>query len=153
MKYTAKVIWIKPNDAPFTDNQFSRVHQWVLDGGCTIQMSSSPQVVPLPMSNESLPDPEETFIASVASCHMLFFLSIAARYKFIIHSYQDLTEGFMEKNDSGKMMITQINLYPTIEFAGERTPNTIQIQKIHDLAHQNCFLANSVKSSIHIYPK
>ena len=153
MKYTAQIHWAKQTQESFVDNQYSRVHQWSLDGGSTIPMSSSPQVVPIPMSDESLPDPEETFIASIASCHMLFFLFFAAQQKYIVTTYVDNPEGIMQKNETGKQSITDIQLKPKVSFEGEKIPGIEQIQALHSLAHQNCFLANSVKSSIQIYPK
>ena len=153
MKYLAKVKWAKHPQESFMDNQYSRVHQWIMDGGAKITISSSPQVVPLPMSDESLPDPEETFIASIASCHMLFFLFIAAQQKYIVTSYEDNAEGFMQKNDLGNMMIAEINLYPRVVFGNQNTPAKAQIKHFHQMAHQKCFLANSIQSNIQIYPQ
>ena len=146
-EHIAVVQWQR-NQATFTDNQYSREHIWKFDGGVEILASSSPHVVPVPYSNAACVDPEEAFIASLSSCHMLWFLSIAAKKKFVVDSYTDQAIGLMSKNEDGKLAITRVNLRPQVIFAGDNLPTTKQIEEIHNQAHHSCFLANSVKTEI-----
>jgi organic hydroperoxide reductase OsmC/OhrA len=150
MKYQAKIIWERKPGEAFTDNRYSRAHKWIFDGGAVIPASSSPQVVPLPMSDESAIDPEESFIASLSSCHMLFFLSFAASSKYIIESYEDNAEGVMSKNENGEMSMSLVTLKPKIIFTGDIIPSAGQVNNLHELAHKKCYIANSVKSEIKI---
>ncbi len=120
---------------------------WVFDGGCEIPASPSPHIVPLPYSAEENVDPEEAFVASLSSCHMLFFLSIAAKKKLLVDSYDDNAKGILEENSEGQLAMTQIILDPKIIFSNKQ-PSKEEMQKIHHLAHQQCFLANSVKTVI-----
>jgi len=152
MKYTASVLWEKKDTEFFTDNKYSRKHRWAFDGGTEVPASSSPQVVPLPMSDASAVDPEEAFVAAISSCHMLFFLSIAASSNYIIETYEDIAEGIMSKNENGLMVMTDIILKPIIVFSGPNIPSAEQITKLHDSAHKKCYLANSVKSTIKVIP-
>jgi len=144
--YTANVIWNRENQI-FIDNKYSRAHKWVFDGGCEIPASPSPHIVPFPYSVEENVDPEEAFIASLSSCHLLFFLGIAAKKKILVDSYIDYAEGILEENEDGKLAMTRIMLNPTIIYSGKQ-PSDKEIQKIHHLSHQQCFLANSVKTII-----
>ena len=146
--YTANIIW-KRESQEFIDNRYSRAHTWVFDGGCGVPASSSPHIVPLPYSVEENVDPEEAFIASLSSCHMLFFLSIAAKKKLVIDSYDDNVEGVLEKGEDGLVAMTRVILNPTIIYSGKKPPEDV-IRKIHHLAHEQCFLANSVKTIITI---
>jgi len=150
MKYTASIFWKKKETESFTDNKYSRGHTWVFDGGVELPASASPQVVPLPMSNESAVDPEEAFVAAISSCHMLFFLSIAASSNYIIETYDDQAEGIMSKNEHGQMVMGDIILKPKIVFSGTTIPTAEQIAELHNSAHHKCYLANSIKSTIKI---
>ena len=144
----ATIDWKKlPNEA-FTDGKYHRTHTWTFDGGISVQASSSPDIVPVPYSDPTLIDPEEAFLASIASCHMLFFLSIAGKQKLIIESYEDHPEAIMEKNEEGKMAITSVVLKPRVKFSGSRQPDQSLLQTIHHKAHDRCFIANSIKSNI-----
>lgn len=147
-EYTAIVSWQRSKDETFTDNKYSRGHIWIFDGGATVQASASPHVVPLPYSVESNVDPEEAFIASLSSCHMLFFLSIAAKKKFIVEKYIDNAIGKMEKDEHGKISMTKVILHPKIEFSGENQPSCQELENLHHLSHQQCFIANSVKTEV-----
>ncbi len=150
MKYSASVFWKKKDTESYTDNKYSRKHTWAFDGGTEVPASSSPQVVPLPMSDASALDPEEAFVAAISSCHMLFFLSIAASSNYIIETYEDLALGIMSKNESGQMVMADIILNPKIIFSRQNIPSAEQITKLHDSAHKKCYLANSVKSTIKV---
>jgi organic hydroperoxide reductase OsmC/OhrA len=146
-QHHATVQWQR-NQAQFIDNQYSREHVWTFDGGAQIAASSSPQVVPVPYSNPEGVDPEEAFVASLASCHMLWFLSIAAKQNFVVERYTDQAIGVMGKNEAGNLAITSIHLHPQIKFGADRSPTLAQIEAMHDEAHHSCFLANSVKTAI-----
>lgn len=151
MKYTTRVLWKKGAAEGFTDNKYSRVHQWSFDGGVAVKASSSPQVVPVPMSDASAIDPEEAFIAALSSCHMLFFLSIAASKSYVIDAYEDEAEGIMDKNENGQMAMTSVTLRPRVIFSDLHTaPGQDEVRELHALAHKRCFLANSVQSKINI---
>jgi len=147
-EYTAAIRWTRSEDECFTDNQYSRGHTWEFDGGVIVPASSSPHVVPLPYSVEANVDPEEAFIAALSSCHMLVFLSIAAKRKYIIESYVDNAVGIMGKDGDGKTSVTKVRLRPHILFSGERQPTMEQLEKMHHLSHENCFIANSVKTEV-----
>jgi len=147
-QYVAKVSWIKTNDEAFVDNQYSRGHQWQFDGGLTVPASSSPHIVPLPYSVEANVDPEEAFIASLSSCHMLFFLSIAAKNRYVIASYVDAAVGVMATDNDGKQSMTLVTLRPKADFIGAKIPTLEKIEKMHHLAHEQCFIANSVKTKV-----
>ncbi|MCJ8313100.1 MAG: OsmC family protein [Saccharospirillaceae bacterium] len=147
-EYYAKVNWTRANDEIYIDNKYSRGHEWSFDGGVTVQASSSPHIVPLPYSVEANVDPEEAFIASLSSCHMLFFLGIAAKRRYVVDSYLDNAVGLMEKVEAGNIEMTQITLKPNVKFSGERQPTMEQLKKMHHQSHEQCFLANSVKTKI-----
>jgi organic hydroperoxide reductase OsmC/OhrA len=150
MRYTASVFWKKKDTESFTDNKYSRKHTWAFDGGTEVSASSSPQVVPTPMSDATAVDPEEAYVAAISSCHMLFFLSIAASSNYIIETYEDNAEGVMSKNENGQMVMADIILKPKIIFSGPNIPSAEQINSLHDAAHKKCYLANSVKTKIKI---
>ncbi|OLO04688.1 OsmC family protein [Salinicola socius] len=146
--YIATVRWQRQSEEAFTDNRYSRGHEWLFDGGVSVPASSSPHVVPLPYSIESHVDPEEAFVASLASCHMLVFLGIAAKRRFAVDRYEDQAIGVMEKNAEGRLSITRVTLRPAVTFSGERRPTREQLETMHHQAHRGCFIANSVKTAV-----
>ena len=146
-EYTASIQWARGADEAFVDQCYSRGHEWVFDGGVRVPASSSPHVVPLPYSVEANVDPEEAFVASLSSCHMLFFLAIAAQQGFVVESYLDNAVGVMEKGSDGKIAMTQVTLRPKAVFAGE-PPSMEALEQIHHAAHEKCFIANSVKTDV-----
>ena len=149
-EYSAVIRWARGDDEAFSDNQYSRGHTWEFDGGVTVPASSSPHVVPLPFSVEANVDPEEAFIAALSSCHMLTFLGIAAKQKYVIDSYVDDAIGVLEEDESGRSSVTKVTLRPDIVFSGIKIPTAKQLDKLHHLAHKNCFIANSVKTEIKV---
>jgi len=149
-EYYAKVVWTRGAGERFIDSKYSRGHSWIFDGGATVPASSSPHVVPLPYSIEANVDPEEAFIASLSSCHMLFFLAIAAKNKFVVEQYTDDAVGVMEEDSSGRLSITRVTLRPKIVFSGNVQPTKEKIEKIHHQSHQQCYIANSVKTIVSI---
>ena len=150
-QYTAEVFWQR-GDQLFVDNRYSRKHLLKFDGGIEIPGSSSAHVVPLPMSILEAIDPEETFVASISSCHMLWFLDIAARRKFRVDGYRDAAVGLMEKNVAGKFVISVVTLKPQVDFSGEHLPTRKDIDSMHRQAHEECFIANSVKTEVRCEP-
>jgi organic hydroperoxide reductase OsmC/OhrA len=149
--YTVTVQWQR-GAAAFTDNRYSRAHTWTFDGGVVVPASSSPSVVRPPYSNAQAVDPEEAFVASLSSCHMLWFLSIAAGKRFCVDSYVDAAVGVMSKNAAGKLAMTRVTLRPQISFAGERLPTRDEIAAMHHEAHAECFIANSVTTDVRVEP-
>jgi organic hydroperoxide reductase OsmC/OhrA len=147
----AQIRWSR-GDAPFTDNRYSRAHSWHFDGGIEVRASSSPHVVKLPYSAADAVDPEEAFVASIASCHMLWFLSIAAGKGFRVDDYADAAIGTMGKNASGKVAVTQVTLRPRVTFSSTKLPSHAQIDELHHEAHGECYVANSVTTDIRCEP-
>ncbi|MDP5147210.1 OsmC family protein [Shewanella sp. ULN5] len=147
-EYFAKVKWVRASDALYVDNQYSRGHEWIFDGGITVPASSSPHVVPLPYSVAANVDPEEAFVASLSSCHMLFFLSIAAKRQYVVDTYIDDAVGIMAKDSEGRMSMTLVTLKPFVQFSGDKQPTLEQLEKMHHQAHEQCFIANSVKTQV-----
>jgi organic hydroperoxide reductase OsmC/OhrA len=148
-EYRASVHWTR-GDAPFTDNRFSRGHLWRFDGGVEVPASSSPAVVRVPLSIEAAVDPEEAFVASLASCHMLWVLSLAARSGWRIDSYEDHASGFMGKNGAGRMAMLSVTLRPRLLFSGEKRPTRAELEALHERAHEECFIANSVTTEVRV---
>lgn len=149
-EYNATINWTRDGQT-FTDNKYSRVHQWSFDSGQVIHASASPNVVHTPYADPSAVDPEEAFVASLSSCHMLWFLSIAAKQGFVIDQYVDQAEGVLAKNTSGKQAITQVTLFPRVAY-GKKSLTPEEDRQIHQQASERCFIANSVKTNINIEP-
>jgi organic hydroperoxide reductase OsmC/OhrA len=145
--HTATIRW-SLGDGDFQGNRYSRAHEWCFDGGLTVPASASPQVVPLPLSVAEHVDPEEAFVASLSSCHMLFFLSLAAAVGIVVERYTDEATGWMEKNAAGRMAISRVLLRPQASYQGESPPQPGEIERLHHRAHECCFIANSVKTEI-----
>ena len=146
-QFKAQISWQR-GEQDFGDKRYSRAHQWSFDGGLQVPASSSPLSVPLPMSDASALDPEEALVAALSSCHMLFFLSIAAQRRFVVDQYRDNAVGTMDKNSDGKKAMTLITLHPVIVFSGEHRPSPADIASIHHLAHEQCYIANSIKADV-----
>jgi organic hydroperoxide reductase OsmC/OhrA len=150
-EFTATVHWAR-NGAVFTDNKYSRGHEWRFDGGAVVPGSSAPHSVPLPYSVESAVDPEEAFVAALASCHMLFFLAYAAKGGFVVDDYSDAAIGIMAKNDEGRIAMTKVTLRPAVRYVGS-APDRSAEMALHDKAHHACYIANSVKSEVVVEPR
>jgi organic hydroperoxide reductase OsmC/OhrA len=147
--YKATVAWSR-GDGEFAKGRYSRAHAWRFDGGIEVPASASPQVVPKPYVVEAAVDPEEAFIASLSSCHMLTFLDLARRAGFVIESYEDEAEGVMEKNTAGKYWISRVTLRPRIAWGGDKQPSQDYLARLHHVAHEECFIANSVKTDVNV---
>jgi organic hydroperoxide reductase OsmC/OhrA len=149
--YSATILWQR-NGAAFTDQRYSRAHVMKFDGGAEVAGSSSPHTVPLPYSDAAAVDPEEAFVAALSSCHLLWFLHLAAKRGFIVERYEDRADGVMAKNAEGRLAMTRVTLRPLAEFAGENRPSHSDIEALHHAAHEECFIANSVKSEVRCEP-
>ncbi|HWH22164.1 MAG TPA: OsmC family protein [Allosphingosinicella sp.] len=147
--YGATISWT--SDGNFASGKYSRAHRWSFDGGAEVAGSSSPSVVPLPMSDAAAVDPEEALIAATSSCHMLWFLALAQKAGLDVTSYRDEASGIMGKDERGRIAIMKITLRPQIEFAG-REPDEQELDALHHEAHQKCFIANSLRSEIVVEP-
>ena len=146
--YVATVRWQR-GEQPFIDNRYSRAHQWEFDGGVTVQASASPHIVPEPMSVAANVDPEEAFVAALSSCHMLFFLSLAVTRGIVVNDYVDHAVATLRKNSQGRMLITEVVLHPQTHFVGA-APSPEVLGALHAEAHEQCFIANSVRSEVRI---
>lgn len=145
--YKATIKWARTSP-DFLKGKYSREHTWIFDGGVTVPATSSPHVVPVPYSNEANVDPEEAFVASLSSCHMLTFLFLAQKQGFQIDSYEDEAVGVVTKNEANKMWVSAVTLNPNIAFSGEKMPSPEDLERLHHAAHENCFIANSVKTAV-----
>lgn len=152
-EYTATVTWQRPDGAKFTDQRYSRAHQWSFDGGTIVPASSSPAVVPVPASNAAAVDPEEAFVASLSACHMLFFLFHAAKKGFVIDQYEDAAAGTMGKNAEGRTAMLKVTLRPQVRWADDRKPSAEELDAMHHQSHLDCYIANSVKTEVAIEPR
>ncbi|MDB4957772.1 MAG: OsmC/Ohr family protein [Myxococcales bacterium] len=132
----------------FRKGRYSREHTWVFDGGLTVPGSPSPHVVPVPWSNPAHVDPEEAYVASISSCHMLTFLYVAAKAGFVVESYRDDAVGVMAKNERGASWIARVTLTPRIAYAGDKQPSAEDLARLHHAAHDGCFIANSIKTEV-----
>jgi organic hydroperoxide reductase OsmC/OhrA len=146
-EHRATIRW-KRTGPDFLKGQYSREHSWTFDGGLTVPASPSPSVVPAPYSNAAHLDPEEAFVASIASCHMLTYLFVAQRQGFQVDSYDDEAVGVMTKNDRGIPWVSSVTLSPKISYSGTKHPSPADEGRLHHQAHEQCFIANSVKTEI-----
>lgn len=147
----ATVRWTR-GDQPFTDGRYRRAHAWSFDGGVEVPASSSPAVVPVPLSEERAVDPEEAFVASLSSCHMLWFLSLAAGRGFRVDRYEDRAIGALGKDAEGRTAITLVTLRPAVSWSGTKVPTAGDEDALHREAHRLCFVANSVRSEVRCEP-
>lgn len=150
-KHTAELRWTR-GDQAFLDNRYRRLHTVRFDGGVEIPMSSSPDVVAVPMSDPAAVDPEEAFVASLASCHMLWFLSLAARAGYTVDRYTDSADGVLARNAAGKLAMTVVTLRPHAVFSGTQVPTHEQLEALHHEAHEACFIASSVTTEVRCEP-
>lgn len=150
-EYRATISWER-GETGSAVHRYSRAHKWTFDGGLTVPASASPYLVRTPYSDAAAIDPEEAFVASLSSCHMLWFLDIAAQRGFRVASYVDNAVGVMEKNAAGKVAVTRVTLRPKAMFAGESLPTAEEIDAVHHKAHEECFIANSVTTEVRCEP-
>ena len=146
-EHSATISW-RRGDQPFTGQRYSRGHEWRFDGGTTVAASASPSVVPAPWSVPAAVDPEEAFVAAIASCHMLWFLSLAADRGYVVDSYEDEAVGVMGRNAERRLAVTRVTLRPRAVCGGDRQPTADELRDLHHAAHEACFIANSVRTEI-----
>ena len=145
--HTAKILWQRSGEE-FQPDHYSRAHTWAFDCGVVVPASAAPAYG----GDTDRVDPEEAFVASLASCHMLTFLAIAARKRFIVEQYVDEPVGVLSKNAHGKFWISRVTLHPKVVFSGERRPSPEEVAAMHHSAHENCFIALSVTTEVVIEP-
>ena len=151
-EYSAEVLWQRAAHEAFVDNRYSRRHLLRFDGGLEVPGSSSPLVVPLPLSDTAAVDPEEAFVAALSSCHMLWFLSLAATAGHRVDRYRDQAVGVMSRNASGRLWISTVTLRPEVQFGADPPANADALRQLHQRAHAECFIANSVRSDVRCEP-
>ncbi len=145
-----EIEW-RRDGAPFTDLRYSRAHRWRFDGGVEVTASSSPHVVPVPLSLEAAVDPEEALVASLSSCHMLGFLALAARRGLVVERYRDAPRGVLGLDVRGRRAVTRVTLRPEVRFAG-RGPTVEELDLLHRAAHEACIIASSVRTAVTCEP-
>lgn len=148
-EHKATIAW-KCTSQEFLKGKYSREHTWTFDGGVTVPASSAVSSVPLPYSNPANVDPEEAFVAAVSSCHMLSFLFVAYRHGFQVDSYHDAAVGVMTKNEKGIPWVSSVQLNPQIQYSGEKRPNAEEEHQLHHAAHEQCYIANSIKTEVRV---
>ncbi len=147
-EHTATINWKR--EAPdFAYETYNRDHDWSFDANITVRASAAPAY----KGSESCVDPEEAFVASLSSCHMLTFLAIACKKRFTVDSYRDHAVGILAKDKQGNLAITKVTLRPEVRFSGEKQPTTEELRQLHDQAHHACFIANSVKTDVVVEPQ
>jgi organic hydroperoxide reductase OsmC/OhrA len=146
-EHRATIHWTH-RTGDFLKGRYSREHTWTFDGGATVSASAAPSNVPVPFSNAAHVDPEEAYVAAIASCHMLSFLFVAMKAGFEVASYADEAVGLMTKNDHGVLWVSSVSLGPTIVYGGVKQPSEDEQRRLHHAAHEQCFIANSVRTAI-----
>ncbi len=136
------------NGQDFSKGRYSREHTWSFDGGITVPASPAPSVVPAPWSNAAHVDPEEAFVAAISSCHMLTFLWLVSREGFQADSYEDEAVGVMTKNERGVPWMSNVTLHPRILWSGGKLPSDADLERLHHRAHEECYIANSIKTEV-----
>ncbi|HRP88393.1 MAG TPA: OsmC family protein [Gammaproteobacteria bacterium] len=149
--FELQVHWER-GEQPFLDGRYSRRHRLRFDGELEVPGSSSPQVVPVPLSDPAAMDPEEAFVASLSACHMLWFLAMASKYGFCVDEYRDTPLGRMGRNADGRTAMTLVLLRPAVRFSGARRPSPEEFRHMHHEAHEACFIANSVLTELQCDP-
>jgi organic hydroperoxide reductase OsmC/OhrA len=151
--YSAQLAWQRQAQETFTDNRYSRKHLLRFDGGAEVAGSSAVSSVPLPHSDPAAVDPEEMFIASLSSCHLLWFLALAAKAGFVVDRYEDAAVGTLARDARGRVAMTRVTLRPRVAFSGEKLPSEAEHQALHDDAHERCYIANSVSTELRCEPQ
>lgn len=152
-EYTAQLEWQRGTLETFIDQRYSRRHTLRFDGGAVLAASSSPAVVPLPWSDAAAVDPEELFVAALASCHMLWFLSLAAAAGHVVDHYEDEAVGYMARDAAQRLAMTTVTLRPRVRCSGAHPPDAAALAALHHRAHEACFIANSVKTEVRCEPR
>lgn len=144
-EHRAQILWQRTSK-DFTYATYNREHDWRFKGGVVVQASAAPQF----RGSGNCPDPEDAFVASLSSCHMLTFLAIAAKRGYTVDRYEDAAVGYLGKNAQGKLAITRVELKPQIRFGADKQPDAAALKTMHDAAHHECFIANSVLTEVRV---
>jgi organic hydroperoxide reductase OsmC/OhrA len=144
-EHRATIVWNRTSD-DFSYDGYSRDHSWKFENGVEVEASAAPDFFGAP----DKVDPEEGYVASLSSCHMLTFLAIAARRRLVVDSYTDTAVGHLEKNEDGNLAVTRVTLRPRIVFAEGTELSAEELERLHHKAHGHCFIANSVRTAISI---
>jgi organic hydroperoxide reductase OsmC/OhrA len=147
-EHEVRVEW-RRGAVEFTYESYDRTHSWTFGGGVRIEASGAPEY----RGRRELPNPEEALVAALSSCHMLTFLAIAARRRLVVERYDDEAVGHLEKNPQGRLAITRVTLRPRVAFGGEKAPGGEELSRLHHLAHEQCFIANSVTTEVSVEPR
>jgi organic hydroperoxide reductase OsmC/OhrA len=150
-EYQAVVAWERGGQT-FTDGKYDRGHRWAFDEGLIVPASASPMHVPRGCAPAAAVDPEEAFVAALSSCHMLFFLWLASKQGFVVDSYRDAAVGVIGKDTGGKMAMVTVMLRPEVRFGGERRPTRAELDALHHAAHEECYIARSVRTEVRCEP-
>jgi len=143
-EHKATIKWSR-GGKDFTYKAYSRDHVWHVNGN-DVPASATPAY----LGNPNRVDPEAALVAALSSCHMLTFLALASNKGFVVESYEDAAVGHLEKNATGRMAVTRVELRPKIAFGGDKTPTQADLDWLHDKAHKECFIANSVTTEVHV---
>ena len=146
--HRCSVAWVRETEG-FGYEEYDRTHTWTFGGGAPLEASAAPEY----KGRADLPNPEEALVGALASCHMLTFLAVASRKRLQVDAYEDEAEGAMEKNEQGKLAVTRVTLRPRVVFGGEKQPSADELMHMHDVAHRECFIANSVKTEVTVEPR
>lgn len=149
-EHQAHIRWRRRDEEKFVDSRYSRAHEWEFDGGVKVPASSAVSSVRAPYSKAENVDPEEALVAAISSCHMLSFLYLAAKEGLVVDDYDDLAIGTLARNEQGRLAVTAVRLAPRIDFSGARSPTQADIDRLHHHAHEECYIANSVRTAITI---
>ena len=147
-EHTATIEW-RRETPDFAYESYNRDHDWSFDAGVTVRASANPAY----RGSEGCVDPEEAFVASLSSCHMLTFLALAARKRYVVDGYKDEAVGILGKDASGRLAMTKVTLRPRVAFGGEYPPSPDEVRRLHDQAHHHCFIASSVKTEVVVEPQ
>ena len=148
-EHRATIEW-EGSGEEFLQGRYSREHRWSFDGGVTLRASAAPSSVPLPWSSPDAVDPEEAYVASISSCHMLTFLFVAYCHGFQVERYRDEAVGVMTPNERGQLWVSEVTLHPRIEYGGEKRPSPEEEENLHHLAHEECYVANSIRTRVQV---
>jgi organic hydroperoxide reductase OsmC/OhrA len=147
-EHKATIEW-RRETPDFAYETYNRDHNWSFDAGITVRASANPAY----SGSASCVDPEEAFVASLSSCHMLTFLAMAAKKRYVVDSYTDKAVGVLGKDSTGHLAMTKVTLRPKVAFTGEAIPNPEELHQLHDRAHHACFIASSVKTEVVVEPQ
>ena len=147
-EHHATIEW-RRETPDFDYRTYNRDHDWRFDAGITVRASANPAY----LGSEPCVDPEEAFVASLSSCHMLTFLALAAKKRYIVDGYNDLAVGVLDKDAAGHLAMTRVTLRPLVTFSGEKVPSPEELRQLHERAHHACFIANSVKTEVVVEPQ